>query len=216
MFVGHLAVALAAKPAVPNVSLGVLLAAAFGLDLLWPFFLLTGIEGVQVQPGATAFTPLYFESYPWSHSLLMALVWGAVFALVVRPSTTKAALIVAATVVSHWVLDFITHRPDLPVWPGGPEVGLGLWNSVVATFAIEGALVIVAAVAYAKYTAPRSAAGRWTLWSLLALCVLIWASGPFSPPPPSATAIAIVALAMWLFPVWGHWIERTRMLRVRE
>lgn len=213
MFVGHLAVALAAKPAAPTVSLGILIGAAFGLDLLWPLLLLLGVEQVSVQPGITAFTPLNFESYPWSHSLMMAIIWGAVLATLARPSDARARWVIGGLVMSHWVLDVIAHRPDLPVWPGGPLVGFGLWNSVPATFIVEGALLLASVALYSRSTTRRDGGNRWVLPSLLFFTIVIWASGPFSPPPPGATAIAIVGLAMWLFPLWGHWIERTRDVR---
>jgi hypothetical protein len=212
MFVGHLAVALAAKPAAPTVSIGALIGAAFGLDLIWPLFVLAGLEEVRVEPGATAFTPLAFVSYPWSHSLLMSLVWGFAFGVAFW-RWSRAALVIAALVVSHWVLDFVTHRPDLPLWIDGPRVGLGLWNSIPATLVVEGAVLIGGVFVYTRFTRPRSGTGRWALWSLLALCTAIWISGPFSPPPPSAEAVSIVAFALWLFPLWGHWIERHRVPR---
>src|SRR5438046_8512683 len=129
MFVGHLAVALAAKTRAPRTSLGVFVAAAIGLDLLWPFFLLVGIEHVHVDPGNTKFTPLAFDSYPWSHSLLMAIVWGLAGAFIIRVrarNDVRTQVLVFLLVVSHWVLDFVSHRPDLPLWPGqSPRVGLG-------------------------------------------------------------------------------------------
>ena len=206
MFVGHLAAALAAKPLAPRVSLGWLIAAAFGLDLIWPFLLLAGAEQVRVEPGATAFTPLSFVRYPWSHSLLTSAVWAAAFGVAVGKGT-KAAFVVGALVISHWVLDFVTHRPDLPLWPGGPLVGLGLWNSVPGTLIVEGALLVAGAMVYTRSTRVRGGVRRWALWGLIALCTLIWISGPFSPPPPSAQAVGFVALALWIFPLWGMWIE---------
>ena len=212
MFVGHLAVALAAKPIAPTISLGALIAAAFGLDLIWPLFVLTGLEEVRVQPGATAFTPLSFVSYPWSHSLLMSVVWGLAFGAA-RSRWSRDTVVIAAVVVSHWVLDFITHQPDLPLWIEGPRVGLGLWNSIPATLIVEGALFLAGVIAYARFTRSRSSTGNWALTGLLTLCTLIWISGPFSAPPPSAEAVAVVALAMWLFPLWGFWIERNRVPR---
>jgi len=136
MFVGHAAVALIGKTRAPKVSLGVFMAAAFWLDLLWPLLLMAGLEVVRIDPGNTAFTPLSFDSYPWSHSLLMVLVWSAFAAglVVWRSRGAAAGLIVGLLVLSHWVLDAITHRPDLPLWPGAsPLVGLGLWNAVAAS-----------------------------------------------------------------------------------
>jgi hypothetical protein len=211
MFVGHLAAALGAKTLEPRISLGVLVAATFGLDLLWPAFLLLGVEQVRVDPGNTAFTPLAFDSYPWSHSLAAALLWGAAAGVATGGlAGLRPRLLIAAAVVSHWVLDFITHRPDLPLWPGGPEVGLGLWNSSPGTILVEGALFMAAIEAYRRAFKARDRVGRWSFWALIVMTSAIWISGPWSPPPPSVTAIAVVGLAMWLFPLWALWIERHR------
>ncbi len=214
MFVGHLAVSLTAKVAEPRASLGTLLAASFGLDLLWPFLLFAGVETVSVAPGNTAFTPLAFESYPWSHSLLMAVVWGGLAATVMYGLGRggRVALIVGTVVLSHWILDFITHRPDLPLWPGGPKFGLGLWNSIPATILVEGAVFLAAIGFYVRASKPRDRAGTWSLWALVALTGLIWVSQPWSPPPPGANSVAAVVLAMLLFPFWGAWIDRHRSM----
>ncbi len=212
MFVGHLAVSLTAKVVEPKAPLSILVAASFGLDLMWPFFVLSGVEKVSVAPGNTAFTPLAFESYPWSHSLLMAGVWGAVaWSLVygVRGSQ-RVALLVGAVVVSHWILDFVTHRPDLPLWPGGPKFGLGLWNSIPGTILLEGGLFLAAIAIYVRALKPRDAVGKWALWMLVGLTGVIWITQPWSPPPPSSTAVVGAALAMWILPWWAAWVDRHR------
>lgn len=212
MFVGHLAVALGAKRASPRTPLAALIAAAFGLDLIWPVLLLAGIERVRIDPGHTAFTPLAFDYYPWSHSLSMAIVWAVVvgrFSVVVL-KRAAAGFLIGLAIVSHWLLDYVTHAPDLPLWPGGPQVGLGLWNSIPGTLAVEGTLFVAAIWVYVRSTRPRRPAGKWSFWSLIALTTAIWISSPWSPPPPSVRAIAWVGLAMWIFPTWGTWIERTR------
>ena len=213
MFVGHLAAALAAKRVERRAPLGALVGAAFGLDLIWPLLLLAGIETVRIDPGNTAFTPLAFDHYPWSHSLSMAIVWsiavGRVAAAALRH--TRAGLIIGVTVLSHWLLDVITHRPDLPLWPGGPKVGLGLWNSIPLTLIVEGSLFAAGLALYLRATRPRDAVGKWAFLALVLLTTAIWVSGPFSPPPPGVTAIAVVGLALWLFPLWASWIERHRM-----
>jgi membrane-bound metal-dependent hydrolase YbcI (DUF457 family) len=212
MFVGHLAVALAAKRAAPRVSLGWFVGASFGLDLLWPVLLLTGVERVVIDPGNTAFTPLDFQSYPWSHSLLMVVLWAVLLGALARRrlNSLRGAVVVAALVVSHWVLDWMTHRPDLPLWPSGPVAGLGLWNSVVGTVVVEGAMFAAGIAAYTSITRATSRVGTWAFVGLIALTGTIWISGPWSAPPPGATAIAVVGLAMWLFPVWAAWIDRHR------
>lgn len=210
MFVGHLAVALGAKSAARRVPLSWLIAASFGIDILWPIFLLLGLEQVVVDPGNTAFTPLDFVSYPWSHSLLAVTGWALLFGFVAYRSGVhkKGAILVGGLVVSHWVLDWITHRPDLPLWPGGMSTGLGLWNSVPATFAVEGTMIVVAVYLFLRTFKLNGMRGKMALFSLLTLVVVIWASGPFSPPPPGPNAIALVGLSMILLPIWGWWIDR--------
>ncbi len=210
MFVGHTALALASKARVPEAPLALLITAVFALDLLWPVFLLLGIERVHIQPGNTTFTPLAFDAYPWSHSLLLACVWGALLALV----SLRHRLLVGALVVSHWVLDLVTHRPDLPLWPGhSPLLGLGLWNSVAATLLVEGLLFGAAILLYLRASRARDRIGAFALWSLLLFQAVIWLSGPWSPPPPSARAIAWVGLAGVLFVPWAAWIDRHRSVR---
>lgn len=212
MFVGHFAVALGAKRAVPRVSLGALVAAAILLDLIWPVPLLAGVEHVRIDPGNTAFTHLAFDHYPWSHSLLTTMVWGSAAAalMLARGRARTAAVVVGLAVVSHWVLDFVTHRPDLPLWPGGALAGAGLWNSIPATFIVEGLLFVGAVEMYRRAFPARDGIGRWAFVGLLAFTTLIWVSGPFSPPPPGVQAIVGAGLAMWLFPIWAAWIDRHR------
>ncbi len=212
VFVGHLAAAFAAKKVEPRLPLTALVAATVGLDLLWPVFLLAGVETVHVQPGNTAFTPLDFESYPWSHSLLLAVVWGALAAWVPsRTSTARAGLVIFALVVSHWVLDFVTHRPDMPLWPGGPKAGLGLWNSIPATLVVEGALFTAGLVIYTRVAPARDRIGHIALWSFVILTTVIWVSQPFSPPPPNVSALGGVGLVGGaLLVLWAWWIEQHR------
>jgi membrane-bound metal-dependent hydrolase YbcI (DUF457 family) len=212
MFAGHLAVAFGAKAAEPKIPLSGLVAASFGVDLIWPLFVLAGVEIVRVAPGITAFTPLDFEHYPWSHSLVMTVAWGAIAGALafVFLKSVRSAVVIGAVVVSHWLLDLVTHRPDLPISFGGPKVGLGLWNSIPGTLILEGGLFVVAVALYVRSAKPRDAVGRWALWGLVALTGAIWVTQPWSPPPPSSTAVASVALAVWLFPFWALWIERHR------
>ena len=140
MFIGHFGVALAAKKIAPRTSLGTLILAAQFLDFLWPAFLLLGIEHVRIVPGISVVSPLEFTDYPISHSLLMALVWAVLFGgtYYMLRGYARGAWVVAAAVLSHWVLDFIVHRPDLQLLPGVRlRVGLGLWNSFFASVAVE-------------------------------------------------------------------------------
>lgn len=214
MFIGHFGLALAAKPLAPRTSLGTLLAAAQLVDLIWPALVLLGVERVQVQPGNTAFTPLDFAYYPWTHSLLMVVVWAAAFALAYRVRTgyARGALVVAALVVSHWFLDFVSHRPDLPLAPGTAKVGLGLWNSVAATVIIEGLIFVAGVVVYATSTRALNRAGRLGSWGLVAFLVIIYVANVTGPPPPSARAVGVVGLLVWLLVPWGAWADRNRRI----
>ena len=202
MFLGHLAVGFASKRAAPNTSLGLLVAAPLFLDLLWPPFLALGWERVRVEPGATAFTPLAFDHYPWSHSLVLAIVWGALFGGVywLARRDRVGATVLGLGVVSHWVFDWITHRPDLPLVPGGATYGLGLWNSVLGTLAVELTLLAVAL----WLLRPRGL----KVWSLIAFVVVVALATAFGPPPPSAGAVTATAFAIWLLPLWAWWSDR--------
>ncbi len=215
MFVGHMALAFAAKTRSPRASLGLFLAATFGLDLLWPIFLLAGVERVRIDPGNTRFTPLAFDSYPWSHSLVMAVVWGALGYVVASRfrGDRLARQLVGVLVVSHWVLDVISHRPDLPLWPGpSPLLGLGLWNSIGGTLIVEGALFAAAVALYLRNTRAVDWVGMIALWSLVLISLLMWVAGPWSPPPPSARFLAWFGLGAWIFPAWGAWVDRHRAI----
>ncbi len=213
MFVGHFGVALAAKRAAPRTSLGALMLAASFVDVLWPVFLLLGWEHVRIDPGNTVVTPLDFYDYPLSHSLLMATGWSLAFAFGYHAITryARGSAVVGGLVLSHWVLDWLTHRPDLPLLPnGGPKVGLGLWNSLGATLAVELALFLGGVWLYARQTRAQDRAGRWGFVGLIAVLLVIYLGNLLGPPPPSAQAIAIVGLASLLLFAWPYWVDRHR------
>jgi membrane-bound metal-dependent hydrolase YbcI (DUF457 family) len=213
MFLGHFALALGTKQGAPRASLGVLVAAAQWPDLLWPFLLLAGVERVAVAPGDTAFTPLRFEAYPISHSLLTVVIWamlGAVAYYVAR-GDRRGACAVLLLVASHWALDALTHRADLPLAPwGSTRVGLGLWNMVTVTLALELVMLAAGAVLYLRSTRAANAIGRYATWGLLGLLVVIEVGNAFGPPPPSPSAVAYVSLALWLTVLLAWWADRHR------
>jgi hypothetical protein len=212
MFVGHFALALGSKREAPTVSLGWFIAAVTALDLVWPIFVLAGIEKVSVVPGATAFNPLVFDYYPWSHSLLMSLVWGAGLGALAlwRGVPRRTAYLIGALVVSHWVLDFITHAPDMPLWPGNsPRLGLGLWNSIPGTFVVEGALWIAGLAYYLRGRRATKWIGPAALWSVVGISTVMWVTGPWSPPPPmDARSLGLFALLGWLVVPWFALADR--------
>jgi hypothetical protein len=212
MFIGHFAVGFAAKPLAPRVSLGTLFVAVSLVDLLWPVFLVLGLERVRIDPGNTAFTPLAFEHYPITHSIPGGILWAALLAggWYSRHRLGKAAWIVAAAVMSHWVLDVISHGPDMPVLPGGPYIGFGLWNSVPATLIVEGAMFVAGIAIYARSTRARDRVGTWALAGLVAFLSLAYLANTFGPPPPGERALAYGALAAWLLVPWPYWVDRHR------
>jgi membrane-bound metal-dependent hydrolase YbcI (DUF457 family) len=215
MFVGHFAVALGAKRLAPKTSLGTLVAAAQLIDLVWPVLLLAGVEVVRIDPGNTAYTPLDFASYPFTHGATSVLLWAAAFGLLYawRRRDQAGAWTVAGLVASHWLLDALTHRPDLPLWPGGPKVGLGLWNSVPASVAVEALLLAGGVWLYYRTTRWRDGVGRYGLYAFLGVLLLIGAANLLGPPPPSAQAIGAAGLALWLFVPLAAWIDRHRAVR---
>lgn len=215
MFVGHFALGFAAKRAAPATSLALLFAAAQFADLLWPLLLAVGLEHVRIDPGNTAFTPLDFVSYPYSHSLALLIVWGAVLGVVVS-GWSRTSIVLALLVVSHWVLDWITHRPDMPLYPGGPTHGLGLWNAIPATIALELAMFAGGIWIYATWTRPRDAIGRWGFVSFVVTLLVIYAGNILGGPPPSVTALWIVAaFGAVIFTLWAWWFDRHRIARSR-
>ena len=216
MFLGHYGVAFAAKRIAPRACLGWLLAATATLDLVWPIFLLLGVEHVRIAPGITLMTPLDFYDYPITHSLLGALGWsvlvGGLYFGVNRDRV--GAVVIAALVTSHWVLDAIVHRPDLPLYPGGEaRFGLGLWNSLPATLVVETVFFVGGLWIYLLTTRATDRAGSYALWSFVALFSVIFVASTFGPPPPSVAAIAWMGFAQWLIVPWGWWIDAHRTER---
>ena len=215
MFIGHYAVALAAKRAAPQTSLGTLFLAVQLADMLWPAFLILGWEQAHMVPRPNPFLVLWLDSIPISHSLLTLIAWGLLFAALYRTRTgyARGAIVVALAVVSHWVLDFVTHRPDMPLYPGGPKLGLGLWNSVAGTVVIEALMFVAGAWIYLRTTRARDGVGRYGLGALLALLLLSYVGSLLGGAPPSMQAVAIGGIIFgWLFVAWAVWVDRHREL----
>jgi hypothetical protein len=217
VFLGHFALGFGAKRIAPAVSLGTLFLASQLADLVWPNLVLTGVETLEVDPGNTAYTPLDFTSYPYSHSLVAAALGSVAFALIyraVRRPGWGTVLALAGLVFSHWGLDLISHRPDLPLSiRGDTRVGFGLWNSVPATVLVETLLFAAGVGVYARTTKPRDRIGSIALGALVGFLAIVSAANALGPPPPGPMAVAWTAQAMWLIVAWGYWVDRHREAR---
>jgi membrane-bound metal-dependent hydrolase YbcI (DUF457 family) len=212
MFLGHFGLAFAAKRLAPRTSLGALGAASQWVDLVWPVLVLAGIEQVRIAPGDTAYTPLAFVHYPWTHSLLMSIAWAIALGVLYRAAggDRRGAAVVGLLVASHWLLDWATHRPDLQLAPWAPErFGLGLWNSVAGTVLLEGAIFAGGVWLYAAGTRPRRRAGSVALWSLVAFLAAMAILNQLTLPP-GEQAVAWGTISMWLLVLWMAWVDRLR------
>lgn len=210
MFIGHFAIGLLGKRKDPLPSLAMLFIAVQFLDLIWPVFVLLGIETLSIDPGNTKMTPLNFEYYPYSHSLLMAMVWSAVFGGIyfLFTKNKKGSWLLAGLVMSHWILDLITHRPDLPLSPFTEQkLGLGLWNLPVVAIPFEVLLFVTGIYVYLKNS---GSIRKTSFWILSGFLLLIYFLNIFGPPAPDPMAVAWSAMLMWIIIIWAWWIEKPK------
>lgn len=210
MFIGHFAIGLLGKREEQLPSLAMLFIAVQFLDLLWPIFVLLGIESLSIDPGNTKMTPLNFEYYPYSHSLLMAIVWSVLFGIVYLLFTKnkRGSWLLSGLVLSHWVLDLITHRPDLPLSPFTEQkLGLGLWNLPAVAIPFEVLLFATGIYFYLKHS---SAIRKKSFYILAVFLLLIYFLNIFGPPAPDPSAVAWSAMLMWIIILWAWWIEKPK------
>jgi hypothetical protein len=215
MFIGHFALAFALKRVSPKTNLGWLIASVEFLDLVWPIFVLMGVERVEIEPGNTAFTPLNFVSYPYSHSLAAAIFWSLLFGgtYYAISKYRTGAVVIGGGVLSHWVLDVIVHRSDLPLYPGGSaKFGLGMWNSFATTMIVEVVMFIAGVWVFETMTRAKDRIGRYALWSFVMFLAVIYFANAFGSPPPNSTGVAVATLSLWLFPFWAGWADAHREL----
>lgn len=213
MFLGHFGAGLAAKAIDQKPSLGTYFMAAQFIDLIWPVFLIFGIERVSIDPGNTVVTPLNFIYYPFTHSLAGVLFWALTFSLVyyLIKHRKKAAILMAVLVFSHWVLDLLVHKPDLPIIGGsGPKLGIGAWNSLILTLVLEFSILGIGTYLYIKTTRNSTRKGLILLLSLVIFLIFVYTMNIFGPPPPDADAIGYIGLSQWLLVAWGYWIDKNR------
>lgn len=199
MFVGHYAASMAAKAIEPKAPMWTLVAASQLIDIGWSTFIITGVEHARVDPSLPGSTLVLYDM-PWTHSLPAVLVWSIGAALLVKLLLRLpwfASAIVGLTVFSHWALDYLVHRPDLQLWPGGESVGLGLWNYPVPEQALEIGLL---AVCGAAWVASRKTLGRmaWPAIAFIGFLVALQIVAMLQPQPageiPPEAGVTVLAV----------------------
>jgi len=218
MFIGHYAVGLASKEFAPRTSMGALIAAPILLDLLWPIFLLLGWEHVSITPNNNPFLRLQFDSYPISHGLVAVLGWATLYASVYFGLTRYIAgsVVIWIGVVSHWLMDFIVHRPDLPLYARSRLLGLGLWNHRWLTITIEVTLFAIGIWTYQKRTRAKDKVGLYAFLAFVLFLLLAYIGASFGPPPPTVKKLAIVTLLTSLLIPWAWWFDKHREVRLQN
>ena len=213
MLVGHVAVGFVSKRIEPRLSLGTCVLAPLLADLLLFVFVIAGVERIEFGPGRGAAQFLHAVYIGYSHSLVMGIWWAGLFAgaYYARRHNVRAATILAAGVLSHWVLDVISHQPDMPLQAGvnAARFGFGLWSSIPATLAIEGGFWIAALIVYARMPARKT----WLWWIVLCagaiLLTLSWFGNISGPPPANPQSAPVASLIFFTLVVaWGYWLNR--------
>ena len=217
MLAGHVATALIARARVRDPSTGTYVLAAVLADLLAFVLVLIGVERIEFLDGRGAARYFHPLDISFSHSLVAGLVYGALFAVVLIAAGRhrRTAALAAILVVGHWVLDVISHPPDMPFAPGVPgRVGLGLWTSLPATVVVEGGLWLAALVMFAR--GARGSAGRRSLyWIGAALITVVWFGNIAGPPPPNPSIAPLTSLVLFgLIVAWGYGVESLRSASV--
>ncbi|HBA27170.1 MAG TPA: hypothetical protein DCY98_07255 [Nitrospinae bacterium] len=219
MFIGHYGVALAAKKVDKNISLGLLFFATQFVDILFFVLILMGIERMSIVPGITAANPLDFTYYPYSHSLTASLLWAGLFFVVFKITSSisgsrnnRIALVVAAIVLSHFFLDVIVHRPDLPLFGDDSyKLGLGLWNYVISSSLIEILILVAGLWLYLKSTKSITFGGKYGMIIFAVFLIMMQMASLFMPPPPDIRGFATFGLVYQLMVVGVvSWLDRKR------
>ncbi|MEO8102587.1 MAG: hypothetical protein ABI790_08675 [Betaproteobacteria bacterium] len=202
MFAGHVGVALAVGRAERRINVGILMLAALLLDVILWLFVLLGWESVAI-PADFARTHQAEFAFPYSHGLLAGMAWSVlagaiVFAAMPRRDAhrLRAAALVGAGVLSHWLLDALVHVAELPLaGPGSMKVGLGLWQHMAPALGVETLIVAAGLWLFVPGAGlSRAKAVSLTILTLVTLGVTI-AGMTIAPPPPSAMAMAASSLA---------------------
>jgi hypothetical protein len=215
MFVGHYGPSFAIKSLRPAIPLWLLFIAVQLVDVAWAVLVLLAVEKVRIVPGITASNPFDLYYMPYTHSLIGAILWSVAVAVLIRfwpgMAIRSAAVWVGVAVFSHWVLDLLVHRPDLPLYDDTMKMGLGLWNYPAVALGLEAALLFGGMILYLRVTKPINAIGRVGLPVFGVVMIAIQSYVFFGPPPASPTAFALTALGFYVvFAALAEWLARQR------
>ena len=215
MFIGHFGLSFAAKKLAPKVSLATLFIATQFVDILWPFLLVFHVEKVAVVPGYTKMNAFEFLYFPYTHSLLMGVVWGVLAGLLywLFSKDRQGSWIIGLCVLSHWFLDLIVHTADLPLTPFTDiKAGFGLWNNLPVALTVETLLFLGGAYLYARNTKPRNKTGKWALWGLVIFLLVVHFGNTFGPVPPDSINTLFVSFMVLMAVIIGlaWWVDRNR------
>jgi hypothetical protein len=228
MFIGHYGIAFALKKYAPKTSLGILFIAAQLVDIVFFILVPLGIEHLRIIPGFTEASPFDLYDYPISHSFLGALAFSVATYLLVRfvplkgtgdtPYRKRSAAVLSVAVFSHFVLDFFVHTPDLLLIPGfDTKVGLGLWNSLIASIAVELAILFVGCWIYLRSTpsGPRPV-GKYGMYAFMLVLAVITIVTPFMPFPDVLTVVLVSELMYVLLTLSAWWLDSKRIVVVGQ
>ncbi len=213
MFVGHYGVAFAARGAEKRLPLWVYFLAVQWVDLVWTVLVYFGVERVEHRARREPLGSLGVRLLPLHHSLAAGVAWAAIAFMGYRVITRmqgsqRVAAILALAVLSHWFLDLIVHQPDLPLYPGGLKVGLGLWNFPKTEFVVELVLLAAGVFYYFKKSPELSKQQRMGMIGGCCAMVAFQCLGDAGPPPHSVQFVAVSAFVLYLaFPLAVYFAE---------
>lgn len=215
MFVGHYGPSFAIKAVRPAIPLWLLFISVQFIDVVWSILILLGIEKVRIVPGITASNPFDLYYMPYTHSMVAAILWsiavGVLCKTIFAPRTWAAAGWIGAAVFSHWILDLLVHRPDLPLYDNSMKIGFGIWNYPAAALALEAFLLFGGMIMYMRRTTPVNFIGRFGAPVFGLLMVAMQAYIFFGPAPASPGQLAVTALVSYVvFAAVIQWLDRQR------
>lgn len=156
----------------PLISLWQAFLAVQFMDIVFAILAVFDIEGTVMKSGQP------FFDIKWSHSfvssVLLSFLGGAVFLFFKPKVGIKGFWVIAALVFSHWLLDLVVHRPDLPLYPQSSQLfGFGFWNYPIAAFILEIGLLFLGLFYWVRVTSPKNMLFTIAPWCLFAFMVAI-------------------------------------------